>query len=108
VILFVICVPCICLGRERNNKKFLVVVHPQRWKEVAYKVWAGVPLPPEVTLSRHLHTITPSTQSMIYRRRQSHCHSAIFPPAPREATARVAMKDLTSLTVYISIYSRGG
>jgi hypothetical protein len=29
---------------------------PQRW-EVAYKVWAGVPLSPEATLSRHLHTV---------------------------------------------------
>jgi hypothetical protein len=33
------------------------VVHqdPPRW-EAAYKVWAGTPLPPEATLSRHLHT----------------------------------------------------
>jgi hypothetical protein len=33
-----------------------VVQQDPRW-EVAYKVWAGVPMPPEVALSRHLHTV---------------------------------------------------
>ena len=47
------------LGLPASNTTInddVVQQDPQRW-EVAYKMWAGVPLPPEVTLSRHLHTV---------------------------------------------------
>jgi hypothetical protein len=61
---------------------------PQRY-EVSYKVWAGVPLPLEVTLSRHLHTANTGPQKETVPLSLSHLPSL----APRQGGRGTATED---------------